>query len=87
MEQEKEIKLIHIKVIRKPEAEIQYMRNVATTNQPLKNVRIIKLTNGKHKASFIVPKDVANGHIEIVSVGENGKSNKLVIRCEINSSL
>lgn len=49
-------------------------------NQPLKNVRIMKLSNGKYKASFIVPKDIVNGHIEIVSVGENGKSNTLVIK-------
>lgn len=50
------------------------------TNQPLKNLRIIKSGAGKYKVSFIVPKDIASGHIEIVAVGENGKYNKLHIK-------
>lgn len=50
------------------------------TNQPLKNARIIKIGAGNYRATFIVPKDIENGHIEIVTVGENGKYNKLHIK-------
>lgn len=53
---------------------------VGNTNQPLKNLRIIKAGVGKYKVSFIVSKDIASGHIEIVAVGENGKYNKLHIK-------
>lgn len=64
------------------------------TNQPLKNLRIIKVGVGKYKVSFIVPKDIASGHIEIVAVGENGKYNKLHIKtakemqncCDVSSN-
>lgn len=49
-------------------------------NQPLKNVRIIKVGMSNYRASFFVPKDIKSGHIEIVTVGENGKYNKLHIK-------
>ena len=49
------------------------------TNCPLKNVRIIKQGGGKYTVSFEVPHNVADGRLELVTVGENGKSNKIRI--------
>ena len=49
-------------------------------NQPLKNVRIIKLQKDLYKVSFVVPKSINNGHVEIVTVGENGSFNRLKIK-------
>lgn len=49
-------------------------------NQPLENVRIMKIDNACYKVSFQLPREIGNGHIEIVTVGENGKSNKLYIK-------
>ncbi len=46
----------------------------------LKNVRIIKLGMNVYRTSFYMPYDIGSGRIEIVTVGENGKSNKLHIR-------
>ncbi len=48
-------------------------------NEELKNVRIIKNSKDSYKVSFILPRDVKSGNVEIVAVGENGKSNKLAI--------
>lgn len=48
-------------------------------NQELKNVRVIKTSRSTYRVSFILPRDIHAGHIEIVTVGENGKSNRLVI--------
>lgn len=48
-------------------------------NQELKNVRVIKTSRNTYKVSFILPRDIGTGHVEIVTVGENGKSNKLAI--------
>ncbi len=56
------------------------------TNQPLKYVRIIKIDKDKFRASIEVPRDVIAGHIEIVTVGENGKSNKLQVKSAIGVS-
>lgn len=50
------------------------------TNQVLKNIRIMKIEKDKFRASFEAPRDVQGGHIEIVTVGENGKSNKLQVK-------
>lgn len=48
-------------------------------NQELKNVRIIKTSIGTYRVSFSLPRDIQAGHVEIVTVGENGKSNRLGI--------
>ena len=48
-------------------------------NQALKNVRVIKKSRNTYRVSFILPRDIKAGHVEIVTVGENGKSNKLAI--------
>lgn len=48
-------------------------------NQELKNVRIIKTSRSIYRVSFILPRDIFAGHVEIVTVGENGKSNRLAI--------
>ncbi len=40
----------------------------------------MKMQNGMFRASFAVPRDVLVGHIEIITVGENGKSNKLQVK-------
>lgn len=48
-------------------------------NQELKNVRVIKTSRNTYRVSFILPRDICVGHVEIVTVGENGKSNRLAI--------
>lgn len=48
-------------------------------NQELKNVRVIKISRNTYKVSFVLPRDICAGHVEIVTVGENGKSNRLAI--------
>lgn len=48
-------------------------------NQELKNVRVIKTSRTTYRVSFILPRDIRAGHVEIVTVGENGKSNRLAI--------
>ena len=49
------------------------------TSCPLKNVRIIKKGTGIYSLNFEIPHDVASGRIELVTVGENGKSNRIHI--------
>lgn len=48
-------------------------------NQELENVRVIKTSRNTYRVSFILPRDIRAGHVEIVTVGENGKSNRLAI--------
>ena len=48
-------------------------------NQELKNVRVIKISRNTYRVSFILPRDIRAGHVEVVTVGENGKSNRLTI--------
>lgn len=55
-------------------------------HQPLNNIRIMKTQKDKFRASFEVPRNVALGHIEIVTIGENGKSNKLQIKSAVGVS-
>lgn len=47
--------------------------------QELKNVRVIKTSRNTYRVSFILPRDIREGHVEVVTVGENGKSNRLAI--------
>lgn len=54
--------------------------------QPLKNIRIMKIQKDNFRASFEAPRDVKLGHIEIVTIGENGKSNKLQIKSAVGIS-
>lgn len=49
------------------------------TNCPLRNVRIIKQGAGTYSVNFEIPRDVEYGRIELVTVGENGKSNRIHI--------
>lgn len=49
------------------------------TTCPLKNVRVIKQGTGRYTLTFEIPHYVNNGRIELVTVGENGKSNKLKV--------
>lgn len=49
------------------------------TSCPLKNVRFIKKSIGTYSVNFDIPHDVEYGRIELVTVGENGKSNRLRI--------
>lgn len=46
---------------------------------PLKNVRIIKQGTSIYTVNFEIPRDVASGRIELVTVGENGKANSIRI--------
>ena len=46
---------------------------------PLQYVRVMKISINKYKVSYVIPYFVSNGHMEIVTVGENGKSTKLNI--------
>lgn len=48
-------------------------------NSPLKSVRIIKQDTSKYILNFEVPKDVDEGRIELVTVGENGRLNKISV--------
>ena len=48
-------------------------------NQELKNVRVIKISRNTYRVSFILPRNIRTGHVEIVTIGENGKSNRLAI--------
>lgn len=50
------------------------------SNCPLKNVRVIKRNTGTYSVNFEVPHDVEYGRIELVTVGENGKSNRIHIK-------
>lgn len=61
-------------------------KDVVTQKKPggesscsLKNVRIIKKNTGTYLLNFEIPHDVEFGRIELVTVGENGKSNRLRI--------
>ncbi|MFA9464354.1 MAG: hypothetical protein ACERKN_08680 [Velocimicrobium sp.] len=47
----------------------------------------MKIEKDKFRASFEVPRDVNAGHIEIVTVGENGKSNKLQVKSAMGISV
>lgn len=49
------------------------------TSCPLKNVRVIKKSTGTYFVNFEIPNDVEYGSVELVTVGENGKSNRLRI--------
>lgn len=49
------------------------------TSCPLKNVRIIKKGTGIYALNFEIPHDVEYGRIELTTVGENGKFNRLRI--------
>lgn len=46
----------------------------------MKNVRIIKKSTGMYSVNFEIPHDVDYGRIELVTVGENGKSNRINIK-------
>lgn len=49
------------------------------TSCPLVNVRVIKKSTGTYFVNFEIPNDVEYGSVELVTVGENGKSNRLRI--------
>lgn len=49
------------------------------SNCPLKNVRVIKRSTGTYSVNFEISHDVEYGRIELVTVGENGKSNRIHI--------
>lgn len=59
--------------------DMVHKKSGGDTNQSLKNVRIIKKSQKNYRVSFVLPRDILAGHIEIVAVGENGKANKLSI--------
>ncbi|MBR4026852.1 MAG: hypothetical protein IKJ01_04760 [Lachnospiraceae bacterium] len=44
---------------------------------PLMNLRVMRLSDGKYRITYTLPRDLSSGHIEIVTVGENGKKVKL----------
>lgn len=45
----------------------------------LKDLRIFKIEDHMYKVIFKLPYSINNGHIEICSIGENNKSNRLII--------
>lgn len=49
------------------------------SNCPLKNARIIKRSTGTYSVNFEIPYDLEHGRIELIAVGENGKSNQIHI--------
>ncbi len=71
---------IHIGKASKDGRDTVHEKYSGDTYQVLKNIRIVKIAKDKYRASFEVPRDVQAGHIEIVTVGENGISNKLYVK-------
>lgn len=70
------------KHIGKPEpggTDIIHKKSGISTPCDLKNVRIMKLGNSNFRIIFEVPYDIEEGHIDVVTVGENGRSSKLII--------
>lgn len=55
------------------------------SNCPLKNIRIIKKNTGVYSVNFEIPHDVEFGIIELVAVGENGKSNRIRIKSAVST--
>lgn len=49
------------------------------TRCPLKSVRIIKLGTGRYSINFNLPQALSSGRIELVTIGENGKPNRIRI--------
>ncbi len=49
-------------------------------NRNLKNVRIIKKNAVCYSVCFTLPTPIESGRVELVTVGENGKSNKLRVK-------
>lgn len=47
-----------------------HKRHGGDINQELKNVRVIKTSRNTYRVSFILPRDIRAGHVEIVTVGE-----------------
>ena len=45
----------------------------------LSDTRVMRLAPGKYRVSYTLPVNLASGHVEIVTVGENGKKIKLNI--------
>ena len=45
----------------------------------LKSLRIFKISENMYKAIFTLPYSIGKGHIDICSIGENNKSNRLMI--------
>lgn len=61
--------------------DVVYQRNPGgETSCPLLNLRIIKQKTSCYSINFDLPKDVNAGRIEVVAVGENGKSNGIRIK-------
>lgn len=46
---------------------------------PLSDTRVMKLSPGKYRVTYTLPTNLKSGHVEIVTVGENGKKIKLNI--------
>lgn len=46
----------------------------------LKNARVIKIAEGKFRMIFEIPYDIREGRIELVTIGENGRKNRLNIK-------
>ena len=59
--------------------EIIHKKSGISVPCDLTYVRIMKLGNSKFRMIFEVPYDIDEGLVEIVTVGENGKSSKLII--------
>lgn len=61
--------------------DVVYQRNPGgETSCPLLNLRIIKQNTSCYSINFDLPKDVKAGRVEVVAVGENGKSNSIRIK-------
>lgn len=50
------------------------------THCPLRNLRIIKQGTGNYSLNFEIPRNIEQGTVELVAVGENGKSNSIRIK-------
>ena len=59
--------------------DIVYSPKASKEDCELNDIRIIKIDSGKYRLSFSLSKNLLSGHIEVVTVGENGGAFNLKI--------
>lgn len=66
--------------------DIVYSPKASKENCELNDIRIIKIDSGKYRLSFSLSRNLLSGHIEVVTVGENGRACKLKIASALGVS-
>lgn len=59
--------------------DIVSMQVARSREYPLADTRVMKLAPGQYRISYTLPANLKSGHVEVVTVGENGKKIKLNI--------